>query len=101
MKLVIQSSALRAAMLDPDRDESDECDRPLTRAELEARAVAMTTKPQAEVCCGIVFVFPLQDPLIPDVYPLQATKSAAIAAAVVLTSSLDTSLRHKALSAVL
>jgi hypothetical protein len=58
VKLVIQSSALRAAMLDPDRDESDECDRPLTRAELEARAVAMTTKPQAEVCCGIVFVFP-------------------------------------------
>jgi hypothetical protein len=49
LKLVIQSSALRAAMLDPDRDESDECDRPLTRAELEARAVAMTTKPQAEV----------------------------------------------------
>ncbi len=56
MKLVIQSSAIRAALLEADRDDGEESDKPMTREEMKARAVAQMAKPASQVrrsgCAG-------------------------------------------------
>lgn len=91
MKLVIQSSAIRAAMLDSERDEGDEVDRPLSRAELHARAVAQANRPSNEVrfsqSCNLMTT--TDEGHSSSACLLQAMKNAAIAAAVILSSSSD------------
>ena len=48
MRLVIQSSAIRAAVLE-DKDEPDDADKPMSREELKARAMAQAARQLNEV----------------------------------------------------
>lgn len=73
IKMVIQSSALRAALLDIEKDEYDDYDRPLTRAELHTRAAVQAARPSS-----------------------MATKSAAYAAAAVMCAASSSEARRGA-----
>ncbi len=49
MKMVVQSSAIRAALLEAERDETDDLDKPMSRTELLNRAVVNANKPSSLV----------------------------------------------------
>ena len=52
LRLIVQSSALRAAVLE-DRDEPDDAERPMSRHEMKARAISQASRTVNEVrACG-------------------------------------------------